>query len=288
MNFSIKIPGSCGELVQGMINDVPFLVTCPIDMYAKASMSSYFSYLPYKAKLARTKTLDYLKIKSFNKFCLITQLLAGKGMASSSADIAAICQLTALSCGKKLTEDEIAKISTSIEPTDGVFCKGIVRFNHLNGDILEHFGLAPKLKILMFDCGGKIDTLSFNRRRGLKKLYQQNEKTIIEALDLLRLGFKEKNTSYIGRAAAMSAYANQKILYKKQLEDIMIISENYDAVGVNVAHSGTVIGVLFNQDTDAELVEECRQKILSDCFNLNYLNLVNMISGGIFIEKVNS
>ena len=68
----------------------------------------------------------------------------------------------------------------------------------------------------------------------------------------------------------------------------MIISENYDAVGVNVAHSGTVIGVLFNQDTDAELVEECRQKILSDCFNLNYLNLVNMISGGIFIEKVNS
>ena len=59
MNFSIKIPGSCGELVQGMINDVPFLVTCPIDMYAKASMSSYFSYLPYKAKLARTKTLGY-------------------------------------------------------------------------------------------------------------------------------------------------------------------------------------------------------------------------------------
>ena len=57
---------------------------------------------------------------------------------------------------------------------------------------------------------------------------------------------------------------------------------------MNVAHSGTVIGVLFNQDTDAELVEECRQKILSDCFNLNYLNLVNMISGGIFIEKVNN
>lgn len=287
MKFNIKVPGSCGELVQGMIDDMPFLVTCPVDMYALASMSEYFSYLPHKAKLARSKTLDYLQMKSYAKFCLMTQLLPGKGMASSSADIAAICQLTALVCNRQLTENEIAKIAAAIEPTDGVFCKGIVRFNHLSGEVLEHFGLAPRLKILMFDCGGKIDTLSFNRRHGLKKLYQQNEKTIKEALDLLRLGFKEKNTSYIGRAAAMSAYANQKILYKKQLEDIMIISENYDAVGVNVAHSGTVIGVLFNHDTEAALIEDCRRKILSDCFGLTYLNLVNMISGGIFIEKVN-
>lgn len=286
MNFNVKVPGSCGELVQGMIDDIPFLVTCPIDMYAKAGMTGYFSYLPYKAKLARRKTLDYLKTKSLRKFCLMTQLLTGKGMASSSADIAAVCQITALSVGKQLTECEIAQIAASIEPTDGVFCKGIVRLNHLNGDILEHFGLAPKLKILMFDCGGKVDTLSFNRRHGLKKLYQQNEKSVKEALDMLRLGFKEKNTAYIGRAAALSAYANQKILYKKQLEDVMIISENFQAVGVNVAHSGTVIGVLFNHDTPLELIEDCRRKILSDCFNLNYLNLVNMISGGIFIEKV--
>ena len=50
------------------------------------------------------------------------------------------------------------------------FCKGIVRYNHLNGQALEHLGLAPKIKILMFDCGGKVDTLSFNRRKNLKRL----------------------------------------------------------------------------------------------------------------------
>ena len=26
MGLSVKIPGSCGELVQGMIDDIPFLV----------------------------------------------------------------------------------------------------------------------------------------------------------------------------------------------------------------------------------------------------------------------
>lgn len=84
-----------------------------------------FSYLPYKARLARNKTLDYLGTKSYAKFCLTTELLTGKGMASSSADIASICQLTALSCKRILSQDEISKIATSIEPTDGIFVKAL-------------------------------------------------------------------------------------------------------------------------------------------------------------------
>lgn len=285
MSFSVKIPGSCGELVQGMIDDTPFLVTCPISMYAKASITKYFSYLPYKARLARNRTLDYLNKKSYAKFCLTTELLTGKGMASSSADIASICQLTALSCKSKLNQDEISRIATTIEPTDGVFCKGIVRYDHLNGTVLENLGLAPHIKILMFDCGGKVDTLSFNKRNDLKRLYQENESVIKEALDYLRKGFREKNNKYIGKACVMSAYANQKILYKKQLDDIMLISENCGAIGVNVAHSGTVIGVLFDSKTDFNTIEDCKQKILRDCFDLQYLNVVDMVSGGILIER---
>lgn len=46
-------------------------------------------------------------------------------MASSSADIASICQLTALSCKRILSQDEISKIATSIEPTDGIFVKAL-------------------------------------------------------------------------------------------------------------------------------------------------------------------
>lgn len=49
MGLSVKIPGSCGELVQGMIDDIPFLVTCPISMYTKASITKYF--LIYHIKL---------------------------------------------------------------------------------------------------------------------------------------------------------------------------------------------------------------------------------------------
>ena len=41
-------------------------------------------------------------------------------------------------------------------------------------------------------------------------MYQENENTIKEALDYLRLGFKEKNNRYIGKACVMSAYVKSK------------------------------------------------------------------------------
>lgn len=66
----------------------------------------------------------------------------------------------------------------------------------------------------------------------------------------------------------------------------MMISEKYQAVGVNVAHSGTVIGVLFDDNSEPGLIEECKEKILNECFDLQFLNLVKMISGGMIIENI--
>ena len=43
--------------------------------------------------------------------------------------------------------------------------------------------------------------------------------------------------------------------------------------------------LLFDDNCEESLIEECKQKILSECFDLHYLNLVKMISGGIIIER---
>ncbi len=284
MNLTVKVPGSCGELIQGSIGGKPFLVTCPIDRFAKAGIGGgYFSYLPYKTRLARSRTLEYLRVKSYEKIYLMTQLLTGKGMASSSADIAAVCQLTALSCGRKLSEQEIAFIAAGIEPTDGIFCEGIVRYCHLTGRVEERFETPPAIKLLMLDLGGRVDTLNFNRRQDLKRLYRENEDEIHRALRLLRRGFAQGDINCIGQAAAASAYANQRILHKHCLEDIMVISEKYNAVGVNAAHSGTIVGVLFARTADQRSVDECCREILSTCPGLRSLGTANMISGGIRI-----
>ena len=140
----MRIPGSCGELVQGVIDDMPFLVTCPINRFARAeatiAASGMINPAKTKAQNALMKTRIKLGIEENIKVNLYSELLEGKGMSSSSADIAAVCYATARSCNKVIKDNEVAQIAADIEPTDGVFCQGIVKFNHINGKILNYLG----------------------------------------------------------------------------------------------------------------------------------------------------
>ena len=47
----------------------------------------------------------------------------------------------------------------------------------------------------------------------------------------------------IGKASTFSSLANESIHKKEGLAKIIEISKNYGAYGVNVAHSGTVVGI---------------------------------------------
>ena len=44
--------------------------------------------------------------------------------------------------------------------------------------------------------------------------------------------------------------ANQELLPKPQLESVLDLAQAAGAVGVNVAHSGTVLGLLFAEGSD--------------------------------------
>ena len=231
MKITVKVPGSCGELIQGEFNAEPFLITCPIDLFTTVTISDEFNgriNLGVKSQKMLEMTLKYLGRDNFNfGIELKSDLPHGKGMASSSADIAAVAKAVALACGVELTAEEILKLAVSIEPTDGIFFNGIVAMNPVNGKILCRFNSPTNYKIAIFDFGGKIDTLNFKR---------QTNFYISELPANLNL---EMTTA--------SALANQKILFKPQLEEIINFSKLLGAITVNVAHTGTVIGVFFDK-----------------------------------------
>ena len=52
----------------------------------------------------------------------------------------------------------------------------------------------------------------------------------------------------IARAATWSSRNNQKLLFKEGLEELWALARVQGALGVNVAHSGTVLGVLWPED----------------------------------------
>lgn len=285
--ITVRAPGSCGELVQGTINGHNFLITCPINCYSSVTVELVAEVLPQdnisrsKAYMAVHKTLRYFRsLRQSYRLSVSSQIPVGKGMASSSADISAACLATAACLGKELSPEEIAAIATSIEPTDAVFFPGVNMFDHRYGKIWAYLGQPPAIELLMFDLGGEVDTVFFNTRPDLAEKNQAKELIIKEAVDLIKTGLMAGDLKLIGQAATLSALANQTILPKKHLEEIIHLAHRAGALGINVAHSGTVVGILL--DPQSAMSRTALISDISRCFpQIKFMQTARLIGGGL-------
>ncbi|MCL4441886.1 MAG: GHMP kinase [Firmicutes bacterium] len=252
MQGTARAPGTCGELVQGKINGINFLVTCPVDMFSEvtARLNTQGVVLADKSlpkvKLAAEKTLQFLGRPEMGAEVRVTSSVpCGKGMASSTADIAATCAAVAVGLGTCLTPTEIAEIALSIEPTDGLMFSGISLFDHVDGKACRFLGNAPALETVIVDLGGTIDTIGFNANAELEILNRLKEHQVAAALEKMERAVASGDSWLVGEAATESAFAHQQILFKPELAGLVEICRRLGGVGVNVAHSGTVVGLLF-------------------------------------------
>ena len=257
---SCLAPGTCGELVQGMTGGVDFLVTCPINQFSRATVTVSRSDGPgdqvrgidhlLKTRQAVTATLARLGR------CLgVPGLVAdvevanpipvGKGMGSSSADITAAVCATGKAAGFDLPPDAIAKIALAVEPTDGVMFPGIVMLDHRKGKIVDLLGAPPPMEVIVIDRGGQVDTLEFNRV-DREEHWRSVASATGQALELVREGIRRCDPGLVGRGATISARAGRPDDAGPWVEQAVNFAAEIGAVGVNVAHSGTVIGILLD------------------------------------------
>ena len=250
---TVRAPGVCGELVQGIIDGNHFLVTCPVDFYSRVKVDIYSGghgiEVPEnceKTGAAVRRTLLQLKnTKVRAKLTINNPIPRGKGMASSSADLAAAIAATGLALGHELTSEQIANIALSIEPTDGIMIPGVALFDHRAGTIHESLGPPPPMEIVALDLGGTVDTVQFNLVDRFQRWKAVNEQTT-EALRLLRKGIAEQDPVLVGQGASISAEASQIVLSKPRIGEVKEFAESVGAVGINVGHSGTIMGVLLD------------------------------------------
>lgn len=272
--ITVRTPGTCGELAQGVIDGNCFHITCPVDLFSYISVESAkkteIPFNKWKTKKAVEKMLklfrgkinpvrnnpanrdaDMIAHRTSNgvnlKVQIQSEIPVSKGMASSTADIVGVCLGIANLLERKISDDDISKIALSIEPTDGIMFPGITLFDHREGKIKEYLGSAPKMKILVVDLGIRVDTIEFNKKMFLHR-HLSNQKKIKKAFELIKTGIRQNDIRKIGEGATISALCNQKILYKPELEKILDIGLKMGAVGVNVAHSGGVIGILLDYE----------------------------------------
>ncbi|XRG80351.1 kinase [Rossellomorea sp. GAMAL-10_SWC] len=252
--------GTFGELVQGIMEERPFLITLPIQC-----LRSEARFVPdtavsqirvvnskMKAKKAGESLLELVGIRKGGYLEIHSNIPPGKGMASSSADIVASLRAIADSYSIPLTNEMISMIAAKVEPTDGVMYEEVVVYEYIHGQLIASFGTLPPFILVGIDLGGMINTIEFNE---VPKVYSQDDQQqFIKAFDLVTKGFKEKNITYIGEAATLSARVNQKILPKPVFPLLDQLADHYQG-GIVVAHSGTVAGILLDGNLpNSELV----------------------------------
>jgi L-threonine kinase len=257
---SITVPGTCGELVQGWSADwdEPVLVSCPIALYNRITVNLRFGpeiitlggELDYpKARRAARLLLDYLSRPDLGSTIhLSSQLLPGRGLASSTADIVGVMVGLATALGYPISAAELARLACQIEPSDSTMFAGLAALAYRGSARYQELGSAPPLPLLMLDTGGPVDTLAYNARLNLS-LVRQLAPTTQAALDLLRQGLADHNAAAIGAAATLSALNYQVVNYNPFLEQVQSWAKATGAIGLVRAHSGSVVGLLYAADT---------------------------------------
>jgi len=240
--------GAGGELVQGLMGKQHFHLSCPVNLASKVTVSlgaeqaTFPMWLYPKTALAIKKVLALkgLENEPFT-FKVERNFPAGKGLASSTADITAAALAAASLIGLKLTEKQLAKLAASIEPTDGTIFKEIVVFDHKKGELLFKAGSPPPLKITYFDRGGTVATLAYDKKRFYDLSSQkQSEKILNLALEALQ----KKDWELLGWATTLSVLLHKHQIPERLLAALLELKKKTKAYGLIMAHSGTLIGLL--------------------------------------------
>jgi uncharacterized protein involved in propanediol utilization len=252
--------GHHGELLQGVFEDRNGrlhrgLVTLPLaKLISKATFTCAATrdlmVRPgdkVKAGLAARKTLQHLDVAEGGFLDIESNIPVGHGYGSSTADVVAAIRAVAAAHAVQLQSSRVSQLAVSAErASDAIAFDGhAVLFAQREGIVLEDFGgaLPPLLLVGFKPHGGQpVDTLNLPPARYDKIEIQQFR--VLRALIAYAVRYQDPNC--LGRAATASARLSQRRLPKQHLERVIEIAQGAGACGVQVAHSGSLLGILFD------------------------------------------
>lgn len=203
-----------------------------------------------KSSRAAALTLEYLGIpQAGGDLTIESDIPVGHGYGSSTADVIAAIRATAAAAGTAVRRSTVCRLAVEAEGASDAIAFGdqAVLFAHREGRIIEHFGGDyPPLLVVGFRTGGArpISTLNLPRAR-----YDPQE---IEQFRVLRglasRAIRRQDPRLIGSVATASARISQRHLAKPRFDAVLELAAAHGACGVQVAHSGTLMGALFDAD----------------------------------------
>jgi uncharacterized protein involved in propanediol utilization len=186
----------------------------------------------------------------------------GIGMGSSTSDVTAVIRAVADYHGVSLSREEVGRLAVLAEvASDSVMIDDrVVLFAHRDGVVLETFGhrLPPMVVIgCDMDPGRAVETLALTLAD-----YSDREAGEFQVLrGALRRAIATEDVALLGKVATASARINQRYLPKPGLEELIELSRRHGGAGVQIAHSGTVAGLVFDARQPGLDLDGCAVRI---------------------------
>lgn len=186
------------------------------------------------------------------------------GCGSSTTDVLASIRAVANAFGRVLEPEWVARISVAAETASDSLMHGpdrAVLFAQRQGSVLVDLeGPLPPARVLGFNTAEdrRVETL------GLPPIdYSAWE---VEAfrpmLGLLQRSIEQQDPVLLGRVATASTLITQRHRPKPRMTEILHLADEVRALGVQIAHSGTVAGLLFEAGrVSVSRIEEARVRL---------------------------
>ncbi|MGJ7905330.1 hypothetical protein ACOQFL_02480 [Actinopolyspora sp. H202] len=177
---------------------------------------------------------------------LDSNIPSGRGCGSSTADVVAAIRAIADALGTKFSPETIGQVAVSAElASDALMFDQPVLFAQLRGTVIENFYPAkmPSFTVVAWDRkpnSNGIDTLAQQRPTVTNK--------DVDSFAILRSGLRRAigagDSRLLGSVA--SASTRQYLWHHPDdvLQEILAAVSSWGGFGVQVAHSGTVAGIL--------------------------------------------
>ena len=269
-----------GEILQGLwwprsparADPVPCLVTLPVP---DAGSEAHFRLAPgrqievhpagkLKAASAARVALDSLGAIAFGGVLrLRCPIPIGLGLGSSTSDVLATLRAVCAACGRQADADMLARLAVRAElASDPLMFDGTVLFAQRDGRVLEHWGhWSPEFLLLSVDTQPRSrgrDTLRLPVPRGAAMLANYTG-----LLQQARAAFQAQDPAAIAAVATRSAELHQSTIPMRGFDALRALRSASGALGLQIAHSGTVAGLLFDPQIEPRTLEPLLGRIRS-------------------------
>ena len=204
--------------------------------------------LKTKAGRAASLALAFVGAPAFGRLEIECSVPTGVGLGSSTCDVVAAIRAVCDAYGVQLDAAQVARLAIEAEgAADPIMFDGeMVLFAQRQGQVLESFGSwMPRYAVLSIDTdpgGPGVDTLSLPMPR-----YTDAELAAFESMiGKVRQAFAHRDPVTLAAVATESATLNQRFVPLRKFQEIRDLAAEYRALGVQISHSGTVAGILFD------------------------------------------